>query len=106
MTVEDLIRELETCEPGTEVRLAQQPSWPFEYSIETAVEVTDERYTVYADGWHVMEAGQQEDDPVAGPFETEDEAKAWLCENEREPVVYLYEGTQIGYLPAQARNGW
>lgn len=37
MTVQDLIMELERFDPDMEVRIASQPSWPFEYGIaETA----------------------------------------------------------------------
>ena len=39
MRVEELIELLEGCNPEAEVRFASQPSWPFEYSIETAIEV-------------------------------------------------------------------
>ena len=34
VTVTDLIQELESCDPDAEVRLAQQPTWPFEYAID------------------------------------------------------------------------
>lgn len=33
MIVEELIAELERLPEGTEVRLAMQPAWPFEYAI-------------------------------------------------------------------------
>ena len=39
MTVEELICELQEMNPDAEVRLAQQPRWPFEYSIGDIVEV-------------------------------------------------------------------
>ena len=34
LTVADLIEFLEDCNPDAEVRLAMQPRWPFEYSID------------------------------------------------------------------------
>jgi len=34
VAVVDLIEELEACDPDAEVRLAQQPAWPFEYAID------------------------------------------------------------------------
>jgi hypothetical protein len=34
VTVTDLIQHLEGCDPDAEVRLAQQPAWPFEYAID------------------------------------------------------------------------
>jgi hypothetical protein len=42
VTVTDLIQQLEGCDPDAEVRLAHQPTWPFEYAIDpgnAAVEV-------------------------------------------------------------------
>jgi hypothetical protein len=33
LTVSGLIDELEDCDPEAEVRLATQPSWPFEWSL-------------------------------------------------------------------------
>ena len=51
-----------------EVRMAQQPKWPFEYSINAAVTVN---------------LNQESDEP-------------------NEWVVYLEEGSQLGYLPTEA----
>jgi hypothetical protein len=42
MTVQDLIDELESCDPEAEVRFLAQPSWPFEYAIAAVVEATDQ----------------------------------------------------------------
>ena len=39
MTVQDLIDELQGFKPDTEVRLAFQPSWPFEHSLSEVAEV-------------------------------------------------------------------
>ena len=39
MTTSDLINLLESVDPDTEVRLAMQPSWPFEYSIGEVIEI-------------------------------------------------------------------
>jgi hypothetical protein len=70
-TVSDLLEELEQFDPDAEVRLATQPSWPFEWSLSN----TDPAVEVDLDG---------------------------------QPVVYLVEGTQLGYLPAAVRDqlGW
>ena len=41
-TVSDLLEELQQFDPDAEVRLATQPSWPFEWSLSTtdpAVEI-------------------------------------------------------------------
>ena len=87
MTIRDLIDELEDLaeEHGdeTEVRLAIQPNWPFEHSIREIVAVSP------ADA-----ADEDEDEPG-------DDAEA-------EPIVYIGEGSQIGYLPGLASRalGW
>ncbi len=53
MTVAELIEELRFIDPNAEVRLAQQPRWAFEYSIDAVVEVEldddedDEKTVVY-----------------------------------------------------------
>ena len=39
MTVEELIQELQYLDPAAEVRLAEQPSWPFEYNLNGVVEI-------------------------------------------------------------------
>lgn len=86
MTIGDLIEQLqelaETHGDDTEVRLAIQPRWAFEHSIGSVVCNVD--------------AESDEDDD-------EDEEEAG-----REPVVYIGEGTQLGYLPGDAQRalGW
>jgi hypothetical protein len=67
MTVADLIAELEGCDPDAEVRLAEQPAWAFEYTINSANAVVE-------------------------------------VDLHGEPVVYLGEGQQLGYLPDEARR--
>ncbi len=42
MTVQELIDELECCEPEAEVRFLAQPSWPFEYTIAAVTETADQ----------------------------------------------------------------
>ncbi len=122
MTVEQLIRELEGCDPSTEVRLAHQPSWPFEYSVDSIGETDPDRgyENVRGDydgpGWYVIkDAWLEEDgDGPAGPFETSAEAEAFAAQEKEadgqgnEPVVYIGEGTQLGYLRGSARKalGW
>jgi hypothetical protein len=41
MTAAELIEILEELDPSTEVRLATQPSWPFEHSISRFYAITD-----------------------------------------------------------------
>lgn len=83
MRVSELIELLQEMPEDAEVRLAQQPSWPFEYSIGTvaAIGVDDGCVDEYED-----EGG---DDPA-------------------EPIVYIGEGTQLAYLPGAASRalGW
>jgi hypothetical protein len=70
-TISDLLEEFQQFDPDAEVRLATQPSWPFEWSLSN----TDPAVEVDLDG---------------------------------QPVVYLVEGTQLGYLPGAVRDqlGW
>jgi hypothetical protein len=116
MNVRDLINELQNYDEDAEVRLAFQPSWPFEHSIDTVAGVSsdplDSGYEALRDddGWYVEAGGEQLD----GPFETEEEALA-ACRTHAEEeakdhgnVVWLAEGRQIGYLPGAACKalGW
>lgn len=75
MTVIELKEALEGIPDDAEVRLAMQPSWPFEYSIGDVI-----------------------------PIEPDEEAPA----DEEIQVVYLVEGSQLGYLPKEASDaiGW
>lgn len=41
MTVQDLIDILSEMNPDSQVRFASQPNWPFEYSINDVVEVSN-----------------------------------------------------------------
>lgn len=81
MTVRELIMELEDFPQDAEVRLACQPAWPFEYSISSVVSV------------HPKDTDEEEFTPE---------------EDDEESIIYIGEGSQIGYLPGQAANklGW
>ena len=46
MRVEELLEELEQFDLGADVRKAQQPAWPFEYSVSEVV-AADDRQVVY-----------------------------------------------------------
>jgi hypothetical protein len=89
MTIRELIEQLEEHAEAhgdaLEVRLAQQPSWPFEYSI-ARVEVAD----------------TSDDDESNEDDEDDAELVA------PQVVCYLTEGTQLGYLPGAAARaiGW
>ena len=84
MTAQELIEELEYAierngNQDVEVLLAQQPKWPFEYTIEQAVMVAD--------------VDEDEEDDRVPPQNVK---------------VYLGEGSQIGYLNENASRelGW
>lgn len=68
MTVEDLIEILSTLDPQAEVRIMSQRSWPFENALEGVAPGEDT--------WD------------------EDEAPQGV---EKDGVVYLVQGEQIGY---------
>ena len=85
MTATQLMEELEWAierngGEDVEVRMAQQPKWPFEYSIDEAVVVESKD-------------GEETSNNVVG---------------EKEVIVYLGEGTQLGYLNEKASDelGW
>lgn len=79
MTVGELKEMLEDLDEDIEVRLAMQPAWPFEYDI-ASLEV------------------------IEGEITEEVEEEGLIPET----VVYLVEGTQIGYLPSYVAKelGW
>ncbi|MGF6981403.1 hypothetical protein QFZ99_000879 [Paraburkholderia atlantica] len=84
MKVAQLLELLEGLPEDAEVRIAQQPNWPFEYAIADAVLV-----------------GPDGHPPGYEPDEEQDEIPD-------ENVVYLVEGRQLGYLPGIAAReiGW
>jgi len=79
MTISELIYELQRMPQDAEIRLAMQPAWPFEYSIGGVVLVSSNESEGFDDREH-----------------------------EEEAIVYLSEGSQIGYLSDEAREelGW
>ncbi|WP_395066228.1 hypothetical protein [Paraburkholderia silvatlantica] len=84
MKVAELLELLEGLPEDADVRIAQQPNWPFEYSIRDVVLVgPDARPPGYE---------PEEDEP----------------EQPEANVVYLVEGSQLGYLPGAAAReiGW
>lgn len=106
MTLSDLINALEELRElhgeDVEVRLAQQPSWPFEYGLSEIVALdmhADEREEIDE---FLGEAVEDTDDVV--------EARLRLAELDAQSrvVVYLGEGSQIGYLPGAVASalGW
>lgn len=91
MTAGELRRMLDDVGDDCEVRFASQPSWPFEYSISSEYFVGvpasgDDEGEDSEDGTFFVDSG------VDGDGE----------------VLYLAEGTQLGYLPRRVANhlGW
>ncbi len=84
MTVGELKQMLEGLDDDAEVRVAHEPSWPFEYDIARVVAV-------------------QPDDDAANPVH-----RAIDDEGNCATVIYLVEGCQLGYLPEQVaiEIGW
>ncbi len=86
MTVGELIEMLEEQDPDAEVRLQEQPTYPFEYDIAG---ITSSKEIVRAQA-----------DEMDG--EKADEAEA-AAEDDDE-IIYLLEGTQLGYGSREAWN--
>lgn len=95
MNIRDLIEQLQEIERkhgDIEVRLAHQPQWAFEYSIDQVVS-SDQ-----LDG--DMLDDEDDDEEPSSPVAPGDGGE--------EIVAYIGEGSQIGYLPANAARalGW
>ena len=103
MNIVELIQELEYLKDvvgeDAEVRFASQPSWPFEYSISNIITMTNEMREEHARA-ELRDEGLSEEE-INEELEGDPEL-------EGENVVYLAEGSQIGYLPEDAKNelGW
>ncbi len=84
MTVAELREMLDGLADDAEVRVAHQPSWPCEYAIAEVVAVDPD---------------QDHDAPRHRAIDDEDECAT---------VVYLVEGSQLGYLPGHVATviGW
>jgi len=82
MTIGELRAYLQEHDDDVEVRLATQPRWAFEYSLRDLV--TDDEIRLQADYDKAVDEGR------------EDEWEGTLGESR---VVYLLEGSQLGYMP-------
>ena len=78
-TLITLLEELAQEHPGAEVRLMNQSNWPFEYSLQ-GVTTTSE-----------MDQADAEDE---GPEASDEVGQK---RDEKEDIIYLVEGTQLGY---------
>lgn len=93
MNVGELKEMLEELDDEMEVRFASQPSWPFENEIRSG---------------EVVDLSSQDDEDYCGPEGGPDPDGEVTEETESEEILYLVEGSQIGYLPGiVARSiGW
>ena len=103
MNIVRLIEELEYLKDiageNAQVLLAMQPSWPFEYSIDSVIAVTNEMREENARA-ELRDEGLSEEEI--------NEQVVGAPEFEGENVIYLSEGSQLGYLPGDVTNelGW
>jgi hypothetical protein len=81
MTVGELIERLQDFPEDATVRLASQPNWPFEYSIQGVTTLA--------------EATQYDEDRE---YDADDE------EGDENGVVYIVEGSQLGYTSKSLWN--
>jgi len=113
MSVGDLLEILEGLEPDMEVRFASQPAWPFEWSIEKAEvirpseidpeEIEDMKKELSR--LQSEKSGSEEDLVSISELE---ESIQMLTSDEGDEVLYLVEGSQLGYLPTSVCQavGW
>ncbi len=104
MTAAELIELLSGVDPDTEVRLAEQPSWPFEYAIEDVVEVK-----LGADREENASLECAEEILDSDHSTPEERSQAYrVLDAASTTVLYIVEGTQLTYLPGAASRaiGW
>jgi hypothetical protein len=105
MTVRELMEMLQDMDQDAEVRLAHQPQWAFEYSVDQVIQVEAPRIVTCAEFDEMSKEAQEQVEAEA------DEGECILLDEHQEipaTVVYIGEGHQIGYLPRQASRelGW
>lgn len=89
MKVHELIGYLEDMPEDAEVRLAIQPSWPFEHRIGNVVEVN---------------LNSEEHEACDGEGCAECQSTGRTNADGEDVVVYIGEGGQIGYLPGAVKD--
>lgn len=104
MIVQELIELLSQMNPDAEVRLAQQPRWPFEHVAVSVVEVD----LGAPDPEEVSLAEEVLGNPESSDEEREAARNQMAHDDSKLTVVYIVEGSQIGYLPGSACKaiGW
>lgn len=108
MNVRELKEVLEYVDDDVEVRLMEQPSWPFEYSIDRAVllsELNGGRHHRYVEGEPPMSEDEDETCLDCGlPIDAE-EHDGFQAADDAAEVLYLTEGTQLAYGTKKAWDG-
>lgn len=107
MNIREMIEQLEEIAQAhgdeIEVRIAEQPHWPFENSISQIVAVNLSEETC-----EVCQGSQEDDD--GNKCDNCDGSGIYREENKTEDefFVYIAEGQQIGYLPGAVSSelGW
>jgi len=97
MNIQNLIETLQEIaqeNPDAEVRIAHQPSWPFEYSVGDIVACDSEG----ADPEELEHAREA----AADGCETAAQYLADAKSRDTSNTVYIGEGSQLGYLPGVA----
>ena len=111
MNIQELIEHLSEIainSPKAEVRIATQPSWPFENSIKGLV-VWNKKAWLDAEVELIRQSIEGSGEEPMSHKEMVDMANHNLNdEGSEHDVVYLEEGSQIGYLPEGPRGelGW
>lgn len=104
MNVRELKKILEDLDDDFEVRLAHQPSWPFEYSIAEVVVMESDRDQID----EIEQALTRDADDLTDDDKCSMQQQISELEDENVTVVYIAEGSQIGYLPGHVTRelGW
>ena len=135
MTKSEIVEALEFLPDDTELRFALQPGWPFEYSIDSVAVMVDpkiikslikekeQELLTYANERATDSAKDKvdyiqisDDGDGIDMYDSDGEyldgrVFDWwgpLAHDEIEKVVYLSEGSQLGYLPGNVKSelGW
>ncbi len=120
MNARDLIELLQDVDPDTEVRLAQQPKWPFEYSVGGVARVCiggpeEGDVVTFEDDAGVEDTGAVKDTTEDGMLIEEENGGVrhvpfshLIGYLDLTEVLYIGEGTQLAYLPGAASRalGW
>lgn len=109
MRVCDLQAVLAEMPEGAEVRIASQPQWPFEYSLGQVGHADVKPFPSDEELEAMSEEEQERFEEACDRGEYAERAMSpWDPDWPEDGVVYIGEGTQLGYLPACGSRavGW